>query len=110
MCGELEARDVEDLRPDVAVQSDEAQVFGGEHAPHRGHGRAAGQRQAELLVLVCGRDELVGVRLDADGDPHENVLNDAGRTGDRVEAFDLGHRVEHHVADAGLDGSRQLFD
>ena len=52
----------------------------------------------------------MGVRFDADGDPHENVLNDAGRTGDLVEAFDLGHRVEHHMADAGLDGSRQLVD
>ena len=102
--------DVEDLRPDVAVQSDEAQVVGGEHPPHRVHRRAAGQRQPELLVLVCGRDELVGVRLDADGDPHENVLDDAGRAGDRVEAFDLGHRVEHDVADPGLDGRRQLVD
>src|SRR6478672_10273980 len=72
--------------------------------------RAAGQRQPELLIFMCGRDELVGVRFDADGDPHENVLNDAGRTGDRVEAFNLGHRVEHHMADAGLDGSRQLVD
>ena len=75
--GELEARDVEDLRSDVAVQADQPQVVGGEDAAHRGHRGAAGQRQAELLVLVCGGDELVGVRLDADGDPDQHVLHDA---------------------------------
>ena len=85
-------------------------LIGREHAAYRGHRRAAGQRQAELLVLVGGGDELVGVRLDADGDAHEHVLHDAGRTGDRVEAFDLGHRVEHDVPDAGLDGRGQLVD
>jgi hypothetical protein len=29
---------------------------------------------------------------------------------DLVEAFDLRHRVDHHVPDAGLDGSLQLID
>ncbi len=108
--GDLEARDVEDLRADVAVQSDEAQVVGGEDPSHRVHCGAAGQREAELLFLVRGRDELVGVRLDADGDAHQNVLNDTRRAGDGVEALDLGHRVQHDVADAGLDGGGQLVD
>ena len=36
------------------------------------NGGAAGQREAELLVLVGGRDELVGVRLDADRDPDQH--------------------------------------
>ena len=84
--GELEARDVEDLRADVAVQADQPQVVGREDPPHRGHRRAAGQRQAELLVLVRGGDELVGVRLDADGDPDQHVLHDARVTGDRRRA------------------------
>ena len=30
--------------------------------------------------------------------------------GDLVETFDLGHRVDHHVPDAGLDGGGQLVD
>ena len=108
--GQLEAGDVEDLRADVAVQADQAQVVGREHPPHRVHRRAAGQRQTELLVLVRGGDELVGVGLDADGDANQNVLHDAGGTGDRVESLDLGHRVEHDVTDAGLDGHGQLVD
>ncbi len=35
--------------------------------------RPAGQREAELLVLVRGGDVLVGVRLDADGDPDHHL-------------------------------------
>jgi hypothetical protein len=57
-----------------------------------------------------GGDELVGMSLDTDGDPHENVLDDARFTGDLVEAFNLGHRVEHDVANSGLDGRGQLVD
>ena len=43
----------------------------GASAPARtaSSGVARGEREAELLVLVRGRDELVGVRLDADGHP-----------------------------------------
>ena len=108
--GEFEAGDVEDLRSDVAVQPDQAQVVGGEHPAHRVHGRAAGQRQAELLVLVGGGDELVGVRLDADGDADQDVLDDPGLPGDGVEPLDLGHRVQHDVTDAGLDRGGQLGD
>src|SRR6185437_6739635 len=61
VCGDLEATDIEDLRADVAVQADQSQVVGGEYPPDRGHRRAVGQRQPELLVFVCGGDELVGV-------------------------------------------------
>src|SRR5215475_5550172 len=92
----------------MAVQSDEAQVVRREYTPYCGHGCTVGQRQPELLVLVRGGDELVGVGLHANSDPHENVLDDARGTGDVVEAFDLGHRVEHDMADPGLDGSGQL--
>ena len=108
--GDLEAGDVEDLRADVAVQADQPQMVGREHPAHRGHRRTAGQRQPELLVLVRGGDELVGVRLDADGDADQHVLHDAGRAGDLVEALDLGHRVQHDVPDAGLDRGGQLVD
>ena len=110
MRGQLEAVDIEDLRADVAVQSDQTQVVGREDPPHRVHRRAAGQRQTELLVLVRGGDELVGVGFHADGDPNENILDNAGGTGDLVESFDLDHRVEHDVTDTGLDGHGQLVD
>ena len=108
--GDLEARDVEDLRPDVTVQTDKAQMIGGEHAAHSDHRGPACQRQTELLVFVGGGDELVGVRLDADGDAHQHVLYDSRRGGDLIETFDLRHRVDHHVSDAGLDGRLQLID
>ena len=85
-------------------------MVGGEHAAHRGHRGAAGQRQPELLVFVRGGDELVGVRLDADGDAHEHVLHDARGACDLVETLDLGHRVQHDVPDAGLHGRGQLVD
>ena len=66
--GDLEALGVEDLAADVAVQPDQRQRAGLEHPPDR-LGRVARRpardREAELLVLVRGRDELVGVRLDA---------------------------------------------
>ena len=64
---DLEAAGVEDLRADVGVQADQLEPRRGEHPAYRLEGVAAGQREAELLVLVRGRDELVGVRLDADG-------------------------------------------
>jgi hypothetical protein len=108
--GQLEARDIEDLRPDVTVESDQTQVVGREHAPHRGHRRAADQRQTELLILVGGGDELVGVGFHADGHPNKNILDDTGGTGDLVESVDLDHRVQHDVTDAGLDSYGQLFD
>ena len=110
VCGDLEARDIEDLRPDVAVQTDQSQMIGGEHASHSGYRGSACQRQPELLVFVGRGDELVGVCLDADGDAHQHVLHDPRRGGDLIETFDLRHRVDHHVPDAGLDGGLQLID
>ena len=57
---------------DVGVQADQLEARGGEHAADGLDGVARGEREAELLVLVRGRDELVGVRLDADGDPDQH--------------------------------------
>ena len=55
----------------------------------------AGEREAELLVLVRGGDELVGVRLHTDGDPDHHrhrivraVLDKPGQPGDLVERVD----------------------
>ncbi len=108
--GQFEAVDVEDLRADVAVQADEAEIVGREDAPHGLHGVAAGEREPELLVLVRGGDELVGVGLDAHGHADEHVLDDTGLTGDRVEPVDLGERVEHDVPDPGGHGGLQFAD
>ena len=73
MRGDLEAGGVEDLRADVRVQPDQLAAPGAASTRRTAScGVAAGQREAELLVLVRGRDELVGVRLDADGDADED--------------------------------------
>ena len=67
--GDLEPGRVEDLRADVRVQADQRAARAARHPADRLGGVPAGEREAELLVLVRGGDELVGVRLDADGDP-----------------------------------------
>ena len=64
----------------------------------------------ELLVLVGGRDELVGVRLDADGDADLHALALAEPCGDVRDADDLLEGVEHDTPDAGLDGPLDLGD
>ena len=94
----------------MAVQAHQPEVIGGEHPPNRGHRRAVGQRQAELLVFMGGRDVFVGVRFDADGDADQHVLHDTRFAGDGVESLDLDHRIHHDVRDPGLDGSGQLGD
>ena len=87
---------------------DQPKVIGGEYPPYRRHRRAAGQRQPELLVFVRGGDELVGVRLDADGEANQDVLDDAGLTRDGVEALDFDHRVQDDVPHPGFDRGGQL--
>ena len=70
-----------------------------DHPHGRGQRVAGGQREAELLVLVGGRDELVGVRLDADGRPDEHRHRRAARRhprgGQRGQPLDLVEGVEH---------------
>ena len=84
-----------------------------EHPPGR-LGRVARaparDREAELLVLVRGGDELVGVRLDAHGEPDHHRHRRAALAGHGVEPGDLVQRVEHDVADARLDRRDQLVD
>src|SRR5690625_4629918 len=59
--GDLEARGVEDLRPDVGVDTEELHARLVEDATHRVQSLSVGDRQPELLVLVRRRDVLVGV-------------------------------------------------
>jgi hypothetical protein len=110
--GGLEAGGVEDLGADVAVQAGEVQVRLADHPDGGGEGVTGGQREAELLVLVGRRDELVRVRLDADGraDQHGHrgaAGLDPGR-GQREQAVDLVEGVDHDVPDTGVDGELQL--
>jgi hypothetical protein len=107
---QLEALGVEDLRPDVAVQPDQVEgvlVLDGEH----GLGRRAGDDgEPELLVLLAGRDELVGVRLDAGRDAHHDPLPHAGLGSDPAQPLDLDEAVDHDAADPDLDRAAELVD
>lgn len=108
--GDLEAGHVEDLRPDVRVDPDQLQTVELERPPHGLRRLPAGQRDAELLVLVGGGDELVGVRLDAHGDPDLDLLPLAEGLGGVRDPHDLLEGVEHDPPDTGLDGPADLLD
>ena len=64
------------------------------------------QRNAELRVLLAGRDLLVGVGPDPGRDPDQDPLAAAGA--EPFEPLDLVERVDDHVADAGLERLLQL--
>src|SRR6202012_4645414 len=111
--GHLEPGGVEDLRPDVRVQPGQLQVTAGHHPAHRLVGGAGGQREAELLVVVRGGHELVGVRFDAGRHPDQHPGPAARwrhpvRVDHQDQPGDLLERVEHDVAHADLDGAGQL--
>ena len=71
-------------------------------------GRAGGDREAELLVLVRGRDVLVGVRLDAGGDPDHHRCDHAALGGQLDQPGDLVLGVDDDPADAGVQRAGQL--
>lgn len=64
--------------------------------------------KTELLILVGGGDEFMGVCLHPDGDPHHDVLHQTGVGGHRVQPIDLGQRVDDHAPDTGRDGRGEL--
>ena len=81
--GDLETVGDEDLRADVRVQSEQLEARIGEHAAYRVERVAAGDREAELLVLVRCRDVFVRMRLDAGGHPDHDRCGDAELGGQR---------------------------
>ena len=92
----------------MAVQAAEVQVS---RILDRGHGLvrlASGQGQAELLVLVGGRDVLVAARVDAGLQAHHDGSDDAEVGGDTLDLVDLVHRVDEDAVDAGLEGEEDL--
>ena len=97
-----------DLGTDVAVQAPEVQV---RRILDRGHGLArlaGGQGQAELLVLVGGRDVLVAARVNAGLQAHHDGRNDAEVSGNALDLVDLVHRVDEDAVDTGLEGEADL--
>src|SRR5699024_4114094 len=105
---DLEAAGVEELGTDVRVEAEQIQLRGVEHAVHRLEGGAAGEGEAELLVLVRGGDELVRVRLDARGHPQHDPGAQAQPGGDLVDLVDLVERVDDDAAHPRLEGAADL--
>ena len=106
--GDFEACGVEDLRSDVGVEPDEAQVRGGEQAAHRLGSRPVAEGQPELLVVVGGGDELVGVCLHAGGDTDQHFGDTASLRGDPLQPVDLVEGVDDDPSDADFDGPGQF--
>ena len=71
---------------------------------------ATGDGEAELLILVGGRDVLVGVRLDPGGGSHHDPCPDTPLGGQRAEPVDLGEGVDDDPADPGVERLGQLGD
>ena len=72
-----------------------------QHPPDRLVGGAGREREAELLVVVGGGHELVGVRLDPGRDPDQDARPGAGDVRVVGQPGDLLERVDHDVPDPG---------
>ena len=90
------------------MQAPEVQVRRVLDRSHGLVGLAGGQGQAELLVLVGGRNVLVAARVDAGLQAHHNGRDDAEVSGDALNLVDLVHRVDEDAVDAGLEGEADL--
>lgn len=105
----LEAGGVEDLRADVRVDAYQFERVQAQHPAHRLGRVPAAQGETELLVLVRGGDELVGVRLDADRDADLHPLPPAQLLRGVRHPDDLLERVHHDPPHPGLDGLADLL-
>ncbi len=106
--GDLEARRVEDLRADVAVQATQLQLRAREHVGDNCRCDPVGQRETELLVLVRGGDELVRVRLDPDVDADEHGRPHAAGSGERGDPSGLLGGVHDDPPHPVLQGAVDL--
>ena len=77
---------------------------------HGVEGVAAADREAELLVLVRSGDELVRVRLDADGHAHHHPRDTPELAGDRRQPLDLVEGVDDDPPDPELHRALELGD
>ena len=102
----LERRQREDLAADVGVHADQLDRGSGPAQPgDRLGGRARGQAEAELGVVLAGPHVLVGVGLDAGRDPDQDGrARPGGDLGDQsLEPVDLVEGVDDDAADPGRE-------
>ncbi len=104
----LEGRHIEDLAPDVGMHAH--QLDPGQEL-ERGHrlGRGARcHREPEFGVLPSGADELMGVGLDAGGDPNQHpgtVRSARGRIEQAAQPGDLVEGVDDDATDAARNAA-----
>ena len=91
----------------MAVQATQDQAIGGEALLGRLLSLARCQGEAELLILVGGRDELVGIDVHARGHAHQDVLGGAQVAGHAGQFGDLLERVDDDEFHARLDGGTE---
>ena len=92
----------------MGVQADECKPVGRRHAVNETRRVAGRDRHAELRVLLSGADELVGVRLDAGSDPHQDCLGRVSSGRVLGKAVKVVKPVHHDAADAGFQREREL--
>lgn len=108
--GNLEPGHVEDLRPDVRVNTDELEPIELQRPPYGLGDLPTGERNPELLVFVGGGDELVRMCFHTHGDTDLHALPLAEGLRDVRDAHDLLEGVEHDPPDPGADGGLDLID
>lgn len=99
-------RDLGDLRADVAVDADHAQV-------RHGRGRAVGRQNflecdAELVALQPGGDVRVGLGIHVRVDAQRNRRGLAQRSGHLVQAVQFGDRFDVEAGDARFERQTHL--
>ena len=90
------------------MQAAKVQVGGALDGPHGLKGLAAGQGQAELLILVGGGDVLVAAGVDAGLQAHHDRGAHPHVGGDALDLANLVHRVDEDPVDACLQGQTDL--
>ena len=90
------------------MQPHQVQAGCGEGAAHSLEGVARGEREPELLILVGGGDELVGVRLHPRGHAQHHGGAQVELLGDRVDPIDLAEGVDHDASHPGFEGAADL--
>src|SRR5579875_2626408 len=108
MGGDLKAGGVENLRTDVRMQSDKAEARRAQRLGDSRKSLPAGKGEPEFLVFMRGRDELVRVRFDADGNPDENGRLNTEFGSERGKAAEFGERVDDDPPDTGLQRGPQF--
>jgi hypothetical protein len=93
------------------VQPEQPQAIRvGQHLARGLEGHAAGERKAELLVLMTGRDELVRVGLDADRHADHDGRDDIEFPREGDDPVDLVKRVDDDASHAIGECGTQLGD